>query len=161
MTARRPAVRLLRRVAAAVLLFAVLYAAFTLLDFGPRPMPLLLLVVVGVAALGLMVDGLGRPGPGWTVDMVRPATPPGQDRGLSLYLRGIEHHLTAEAPDPALRQRLARLAALRLEQRHGVTGPGPHRDELLGPDLLSVLDGPVRRLGKAELARCVQRIEEL
>ena len=150
-----------RRLGAAILLFVVLYAAFTVLEFEPRAVPLLLLVLVGVAAVGLVVDGLGGDGPAWTVDMVRPATPPGQDPGLARYLRSIEHHLSADVPGPGLRDRLARLAELRLEQRHGVTGHGPRRDALLGPDLRSVLDGPTRRLGKAELTRCVQRIEEL
>ena len=150
-----------RRVAAAVALFAVLYVAFLLLDFEPHPLPLLLLVLMGVAATGLVVDGLGAEGQSWRVDMAHPATPPGQDPRFSLYLRTVEGHLTAATPDGTLRDRLAALAALRLEQRHGVAGPGPRRDELLGPDLTAVIDGPVRRLGRAELTRCVQRIEEL
>ena len=153
--------RVVRRGVAAALLFAALYVAFRVLDFEPHAAPLLLLVVVGVAAAGVVLDGLGGDGPSWQVSMVRPATPPGQDRGFSLYLRSIEHHLSADTPDPGLRDRLARLAEMRLEQRHGVTGPGPRRDALLGPDLVAVLDGPVRRLGKAELTRCVDRIEEL
>lgn len=150
-----------RRVVLAVVLFAVLYAGFTLVDFEPHALPLLLLVVVGVAAVGLVIDGLGAEGPSWTVDMTRWATPPGQDHRLSLYLRTIEGHLTAAAPDAALRDRLAALAALRLEQRHGAAGTGTHREHLLGPDLASVIDGPVRRLSRAEINRCLHRIEEL
>lgn len=149
------------RLAGALALFVVLYAAAALLDFEPHALPLLLLVVVGVAAVGLVVDGLGGEGPSWRVDMARWATPPGQDHRLALYLRTLEGHLTAAAPDPGLRDRLAALAALRLEQRHGVVGPGPRRDALLGPDLTSVLDGPVRRLSRAEITHCVQRIEDL
>lgn len=149
------------RVVWALALFAVLYVAFALLDFEPHALPLLLLVVVGVAVVGLVVDGLGGEEPSWTVDMVRWASPPGQDHRLSLYLRTLEGHLTAATPDAGLRDRLATLAALRLEQRHGVVGPGPRRDALLGPDVTAVLDGPVRRLGRAEITRCVHRIEEL
>ncbi len=149
------------RVAAASVLFAVLYVVLDLAHFEPRALPLLLLVVVGVAALGLVVDGLDAEGPGWTVDMVRWAAPPGQDHRMAMYLRTIEGHLTAATPDATLRDRLAALAALRLEQRHGVVGPGARRDALLGPDVTAVLDGPVHRLSRAEITRCVQRIEEL
>lgn len=150
-----------RRVVWAAVLFAVLYAGFAVLDFEPHPLPLLLLVVVGVAAVGLVVDGLGGEEPSWTVDMARWASPPGQDPRLAIYLRLLESHLTTATPDPALRDRLAAIAALRLQQGHGVAGPGPRRDALLGPDLTAVLDGPVRRLSRAEITRCVQRIEEL
>ena len=151
----------LRRVGGAAALFVALYVPMRWADFEPHALPLALIVLVGVAGLGMVVDGLGSLGPSWAVAMVRPAVPPGQDQRFALYLRSVEHHLTADAPDPTLRDRLAVLAALRLEQRHGVTGPGPRRDDLLGPELVAVLDGPVRRLGKNELTRCIQRIEEL
>ena len=150
-----------QRVALAVGLFVVLYVVFRIVDFEPHALPLLLVVLVGVAGLGLVVDALGGSGPSWTVDMARPATPPGQDPRFSLHLRTLEHHRTAATPDAGLRDRLAALAALRLEQRYGITGPDPRRAELLGPDLTAVLDGPPRRLGKQELARCLTRIEEL
>lgn len=149
------------RVVGAAVLFAVLYAVLALTHFEPRALPLLLLVVVGVAVLGLVADGLDTEGPGWTVDTVRWTAPPGQDHRTSMYLRTIEGHLTAAAPDGGLRDKLAALAALRLEQRHRVVGPGPRRDALLGPEVTAVLDGPVHRLSRAEITRCLQRIEEL
>ena len=148
------------RVGGGLALFVVLYVVFRIVDFEPHALPLLLVVLLGVVGLGLVVDALGGTGPSWTVDMSRPATPPGQDPRFSLYLRTLEHHRTAATPDTGVRDRLATLAALRLEQRHGPVD-GTRRAELLGPDLTAVLDGPPRRLGATELDRHLRRIEEL
>lgn len=149
------------RLGGAALLTAVLYVAFTLLEFEPHLVPLALLVVVAVAAVGLFVDGLGVDDQSWTVQVERWAKEPGLDPRFSLYLRTIESHLTAQTPDATLRDRFADLAGRRLEQRHGVRLGDPRAGELLGPDLTAVLDGPPRRLSRAEIDRCVQRIEEL
>jgi hypothetical protein len=37
----------------------------------------------------------------------------------------------------------------------------PRAAELLGPELVAVLTGPVRRLSPADIDRCLTRIEEL
>lgn len=149
------------RLAGAVLLTAGLYVAFAVLEFEPHALPLALLVVVAVAALGLFLDGLGIDGQSWTVETERWAVPPGQDPRFSLYLRTIESHLTAQTPEATLRDRFAELAMRRLEQRHGVRRGDPRAAELLGADLTAILDGPPRRLSRAEIERCVRRIEEL
>ena len=149
------------RLAGAALMTVGLYVLFLVLEFEPHALPLALLVAVSVAAVGLVVDGLGTGDQSWTVEITRPATPPGQDPQFSRYLRTIESHLTAQTPEPALRDRLGELAARRLEQRHGVRRDDPRADVLLGPDLTAVLDGPPRRLTRAEIDRCVRRIEEL
>ena len=149
------------RVGGAALLAAGLHVLFVVLEFEPHALPLALLVAVSVAAVGLVVDGLGTGDQSWTVQMARPASPPGQDPRFSLYLRTLESHLTAEAPEPALRDRLGELAERRLAQRHGVRRDDPRAAGLLGPDLTAVLDGPPRRLTRAEIDRCVRRIEEL
>ena len=149
------------RLGGAVLLTAALYVFFAVMDFEPHLLPLALVVVVVVVAIGLLVDGLAIDDHSWSVEMDRWATPPGQDPRFSLYLRTIESHLTAQTPEPALRDRLADLASRRLEQRHGVRRDDPRAAELLGPDLTAVLDGPPRRLSRAEIDRCVRRIEEL
>ncbi len=152
---------LLWRLGGAVVLTAVLYVVFSLMEFEPHALPLTLLVVVVVVAIGLFVDGLGVDEQSWAVEMQGWATPPGQDPRFSLYLRTIESHLTAQTPEPALRDRFADLASRRLAQRHGVHLGDPRAAELLGPDLTAVLDGPPRRLSHAEIDRCVRRIEEL
>jgi hypothetical protein len=149
------------RLGGALVLTVGLYIAFSVLRFEPHALPLALLVLLSVVAVGLVVDGLGVDDQSWAVDMARWATPPGQDPRFSLYLRTIESHLTAQSPEPALRDRLAELAGRRLEQRHGVRRDDPRAAELLGPDLTAVLDGPPRRLSRAEIDRCVRRIEEL
>ena len=149
------------RLAGAVLLTVGLYVLFLVLEFEPHALPLALLVAVSVAAVGLVVDGLGTDDQSWAVEMARPATPVGQDPRFSLYLRTIESHLTTHPPEPVLRDRLGELATRRLEQRHGVRRDDPRAAELLGPDLAAGLDGPPRRLTRAEIDRCVRRIEEL
>ena len=149
------------RLGGAAILTVVLYVVFTLMEFEPHALPLTLLVVVSVLGGGLLVDGLGVDGQSWTVEVERWATQPGQDRRFAHDLRIIESNLTARTPDPNLRDRLAELATRRLEQRHGVRRDEPRAAGLLGPDLIAVLDGPPRRLSRAEIDRCVRRIEEL
>ena len=149
------------RLSGAALLTVGLYVGFAALEFEPHALPLALLILVSVAAIGLVVDGLGLHGETWSVETVRWAAPPGQDPRFSLYLRTLESHLTAQTPEPTLRDRFAELAERRLAQRHGVRRDDPRAAELLGPDLTAVLDGPPRRLSRAEIDRCVRRIEEL
>jgi hypothetical protein len=156
---RRPGVW---RPVAAVVLALVLYVVLALLDFDPDPLRLGLLVLVCAAAAALLIDTFDTGETGWDLQEAGHWTMPvGQDQGFSAYLHAIEHHLTVDVPDGALRDRLAGLAALRLEQRHGLVLGDPRADDLLGPELSDVLSGPPRRLSRAEIDRCVRRMEEL
>ncbi len=148
------------RLGGASLVTVVLYVVFARLEFEPHAFALALIVVVSVIAAGLFVDGLGVETSTWTVEVERWATPPGRDPRFSVYLRTIESHLSAQAPDANLRDRLGELAGRRLE-RHGVRRGDSRAAELLGPELTAVMDGPPRRLSRAEIDRCVRRIEEL
>lgn len=150
-----------RRLASSVAVAVVLYAVLVLLDFDPDPLRLTLLVLVCLAGVALFSDTFGADEGAWSVESVRFATPPGQDHRFASFIRVIESHLTADVPDAALRDRLATVAARKLEARHGLRLGEPGADELLGPELVAVLDGPPRALGKNEIDRCVRRIEEL
>lgn len=149
------------RAIGAVAAAAVLYVVLRLLDFDPDPLRLTLLVLVCLAASALFMDAFGGDEQGWDVAAVKWAPQPGLDHGFASYLRVLEGHLTVDVPDGVLRDRLAGLARLRLNERHGVTFTDPRADELLGPELTDVLTGPPRRLSRAEIDRCVRRIEEL
>ena len=149
------------RAAWAVVAAAALYVVARLLDFDPDPVRLTLLVLVCLAAAALFVDAIGGDDQGWDVVPVTWVPQAGMDHGFSSYLRVLEGHLTVDVPDNVLSDRLAGLARLRLEQRHGLLLGDPRADELLGPELTAVLTGPPRRLSRAEIDRCVRRIEEL
>jgi hypothetical protein len=149
------------RVVALVALVVGLYVALELLDYEPRPLRLALLVTVCLAAAWLVVDVIGDLGPNWYVQSPPSTSWAGQDAHLATYLRVLEGHVTAETPHTNLRDRLAALADRRLAQRHGMGRDEPAARELLGPELLAVLEGPPRRLRVAEIERLVRRIEEL
>ena len=149
------------RVVWAVVAAVALYVVLSLLDFDPDPVRLTLLVLVCLAASALFMDAFGGDELGWDVEAVTWAPQPGLDHGFASYLRVLEGHLTVDVPDTVLRDRLAGLARMRLDQRHGLTFTDPRADELLGPELIAVLTGPPRRLSRAEIDRCVRRIEEL
>lgn len=149
------------RPAVALAAALVLYVALALLDFDPDPVRLTLLVLVCLAAAALFVDAFGGEEGAWGVESTGAAPQPGQDHQFSSYVRVIESHLTVDIPSAALRDRLAAVADLRLEQRHSVRLGDPGADELLGPELNAVLSGPPRRLSRDEIDRCVTRIEEL
>jgi hypothetical protein len=150
-----------RWLAATAVLFGAAWVLLTVLDTGPRPGRLLLLVALVTAALALVNVGLVSDGPDWSVQTAAPLAPAGQDTRLGMYTRVISGHLDARLPDSALRDRLAELADLRLHQRHGSGLHDPSAETLLGADVNAVLTGPVRRLSRDEIERCVRRIEEL
>ena len=149
------------RLGAAALLFAALEVSFVLADFGPDALRLGLVVAVVMATWALAMDTLVDSGPSWDVDAVHPTRPPGQDARTARYVSLLESHVTARTPDGALADRLGALADLVLRQRHGIDRTDAGASALLGPDLSAVLDGPPRRLSRAEIERCVRRIEEL
>lgn len=150
-----------RRAAFAVVAFAVLYPAFVKLDFEPDALRLGLLIVLAVSLAGVLSDALVGESPHWDVDSTRAATGEGLDRRTARFLGLLESHLTARTPDGALGDRLLELADLALRQRHHVGVRERAARDLLGPDLCRILDEPPRRLSRAEITRCVTRIEEL
>jgi hypothetical protein len=83
------------------------------------------------------------------------------DIRLATYVRMLEDHRTGSTPDSALRDRLARLADARLLERLALSRSDPEGRERLGPEVLSVIEGPARRLTVAEVDRAVRRLEEL
>ena len=151
----------LRRLAALAALLAVLYGGFAVFDYQPRPVPLFLLATVSTAAVWLVLDVLGGVGPSWDVPPLVHAVPLGQDARLAANVRILEGHLASTAPDRALQHRLAELAELLLLQRHGLSHDDPRAAAVLGPELVSVLQGQPRRLQVEEIERHVRRLEEL
>lgn len=150
-----------RRAAAAVVVFVGLEVGLGLADVGPEPVRLALLVATTVGVLGLALDALSDPAPAWDLEPERVSARDGGDPRLSLYVNLIEAHLAARSDDAALRERLRTLADQVLRQRHGVRREDARAAELLGPEVTTVLTGPVRRLSPADIDRCLTRIEEL
>ena len=115
---------------------------------------LALLVLVGVAAVALFVDAFDTGEGGWDLPTGHSGVLAGQDHGFAAYLHAIEHHLTVDVPDGALRDRLERLAAGHQEEerngnradpaagvepalkRHGNEAPA----DRLGPEPLRVAE---------------------
>jgi hypothetical protein len=126
-----------------------------------------LLVVLAVAVSGLVRDSRDAHtgAPDWSTPAPRATVPAGGDARLAAYVRLVEAHLSARAPDPELRDRLAALCDQRLERRHGLDRRDPAaRDAvrgLLGDRLLSDLTGPPRRLRPVEVDEHLRRIEAL
>jgi hypothetical protein len=149
------------RIISLLLLVAALYVGLTVFDYQPRLLPLALLVTVGVSVAWSAVDTLGELGPNWEVGRSSASLGPGQDARLATYLRIIESHTTSSAPDADLRDRLALLMDQRLAQRHDLDRRDPQARELVGADLLALVEGPARRMTYDEIDRHVRRIEEL
>jgi len=150
-----------RWLAATAALFALAWVLLTVLDTGPRPAQLLLLVTLATSVVALVTSGLMSDGPDWDVYTSESTATTGQDARLGMYTRVIAGHLDARQLDPVLRDRLADLADRRLHQRHGVGLHDPGAVGLLGDEAWRILTGPTRRLSRDEIARSVLRIEEL
>jgi hypothetical protein len=153
--------RWVRRAGAGALLFVALEVLLRLAGAGPEPLRVALLVAMCVGVLGLVLDALSDPAPAWDLEPERPSVREGSDARLGLYVGLIEAHLAARTDDAALRERLRTLTDQVLTQRHGVRRDDPRAADLLGPELVAVLTGPVRRLSPADIDRCLTRIEEL
>jgi hypothetical protein len=153
--------RWVRRLAAGVVLYAVLEVVLVLADAGPDPGRLALVVLTCVAVLGLVLDALAESGPSWTVEVAHPSARDGGDPRLARYVNLVEAHLSARTDDPALRDRLGMLTDQVLRQRYGVGRDDPRAAALIGPDLAAVISGPVRRLSPADIDHCLTRIEDL
>lgn len=141
--------------------FGLLEAVLVVDGRDPDPLRLALLVAVCAATLVLMSDALGDSGPSWTVDSEQTTIREVGDQRLTRYQALLEAHLSARTGDAALRDRLAVLADQVLRQQRGMARDDPAAVDLLGPELTDVLSGPARRLGRAEIDRCLTRIEEL
>jgi hypothetical protein len=150
-----------RRAAGGAAAFAALEVLLQLTGTDPDPLRLALLVAIGVGVLGLVRDALAVGTVSGDVDVETRSGRPGGDPRLSLYVNLLEAHRVARSHDPAVRDRLGGLADQVLRQRYGVPRADPRASELLGPELVAVLDGPARRLTPAEIDRCLTRIEEL
>jgi hypothetical protein len=121
---------------------------------------LVLLVFMGIAVVGLVLDFSSVPEPDWEVVTARPVVPAGQDPGLSRNVRMLENHLTARTVEPVLKRRLTLLADLQLAEL-GLRRGDPGVDERLGPTLCDVIDSPPRQLSRTTVEECIRRIEEL
>ncbi|MFC4784082.1 hypothetical protein ACT8ZV_06385 [Nocardioides sp. MAHUQ-72] len=128
------------RALGALALYAVLEVTLTVVDYAPDPLRLALLVGVGVAAAGLARDSLAVTGPAtWSAQPSHSVLPTGSDARLAGYVRMVEDHLTAPTPSGVLRDRLV---------------------DLSDGELADELEGPPRRLGKAQIDDYLRRIEE-
>jgi hypothetical protein len=130
------------RLLAGVVLGAAGYAAAVLLEFGPRPVPYVVMVAIVLTLVWLVLDTVDAPAAHW-----RPALPTAGDRAdeATSDLRILTGHVQASVPSGALRERLVALARA--------------RDPDLAEALRDELD-PVRRLSPAEIDRILTRIEE-
>lgn len=153
--------RLLRRLVAAVLVAAVTLVATTQLDLEPEPVRVVLLCLLVVAVAGLAVDGLPRSVVIWYPVPTHPPISEGRDEATQSHLRSLENHQLSRHPDAALRDRLAVLAEQVLFVRHGVHVHTEQGRELLGPELVALLQGPVVRLNPRRAAQVLTLIEEL
>lgn len=150
-----------RRVAGGVAAFVALEVVLVVAGTDPDPVRLALLVAVGVGVLGLVRDALVDGGVSWHVDVEAPSVRGTGDPRLSFYVNLLEAHRSARTDDTAVRDRLGGLADQVLRQRYGVPRTDPRATDLLGPELVAVLDGPARKLNPAEIDRYLTRIEEL
>jgi hypothetical protein len=150
-----------RWIAGTAVVYGVFFVLLALLQVDPRPAPLLLLVALVMAVLALVNINLIAGGPDWDVHSTHPVNEPGQDARLAMYLRVLGDHFDARVPDAGLRDRLADLATSRLRLRHGIDLREPGATDLLGPEVIAILTGPPRRLGRGEIEAAVRRIEGL
>lgn len=137
------ATRWRRRVAGAVAVYAVLEVVLASADFAPHALRLALVVGLGLGALGVLRDGLAGAATTWPRPAPAPVVPPGSETRLATYVRLVGDHLTARHPDGLLRDRLLALA------EGGTADARPAH-----------LDGPPRRLSRAEIDDHLRRLEE-
>ena len=149
------------RIGSSCVLVAGVYAGLELFDYEPRLAPLVLLSVLCLAVGWLVVDVLVDLGPGWTVSIEPPVSRSGDDQRLSTFVRVLENHLASAVPNANVRDELAQIADRRLMHRYGERIGDPAARDRLGPELLSVLEGPPRRLDVTDIDRIVRHIEEL
>lgn len=150
-----------RRAVGLLVLVALVLVVLDRFHIQRDPTRVGLVVTLTLLVFWVVLDSVAQGQPAWTVpDVVRGGST-GVDPLLTTYVRVLEDHATTRDPGPALRDRLAALAARRLAQHHGLSLTDPDARTLLGPELVGVLTGPVRRLRRAELESLLSRIEQL
>lgn len=149
------------RVGVAGVLVGAVALGLQLAGFEPDLARVLLIGAACAAAAWVALDVLVDAGPGWGVDIEPAVAEPAADARLSTYRRILDSHVRAASPDPAVRDALARLARRALAQRHHLDWDDPAAEARLHPDLLAVLRAGPRRLGAAEIERCLHHIEEI
>ena len=127
----------------------------------PDPVAVVLVTAAVVVLLGLLVDAIPTPAPGWHLEESHIADLRRRDPRTAANLRILEHHLAMSRADSGLRDRLADLTEQVLRVRHGERPETARAYRLMGPELTRVVNDPPRRLDRAEIERCVRRIEEL
>ncbi|MEJ7831400.1 MAG: hypothetical protein WKF79_00660 [Nocardioides sp.] len=142
-------------------IFAGLQVGGARLDFDPDPVRLFLVVALVAGLAGLLVDVIPDETPPWEFDVIHMAVTRGADQRTGFYVRLLESHLKARTPDESVRDRLADLADQTLRLRHDERLCTARGRELLGPEVVRVVDGPLRRLSVIEIERAITRIEEL
>jgi hypothetical protein len=152
--------RWIGRAAVATLLVLAVIAGALYEHTTPDLPRVVLLVCMGVAVVGLVLDFSSVPEPDWEVVTSHPVVPAGQDPGLSRNVRVLENHLTSRTVEPVLQRRLALLVDLQLAGL-GLRRGDPGVDERLGPTLCDVIDSPPRQLSRTTVEECIRRIEEL
>jgi hypothetical protein len=83
------------------------------LELDPHPVRLLLVIGLVAAVAGLLVDSAVDPPPQWHREHPDRDDWRGHDQPTAFYVRMLESHLTARDNDPAVRDRLVRLAEAR------------------------------------------------
>jgi hypothetical protein len=149
------------RLAGGLVAFLGFEVLLTLIDADPDPVRLALLVATCTVLLGLVGDALDGGEPSWGVEVEVPSVRESADTRLGGYVGLLESHLSAREPDGALRDRLGDLADEVLRHRHGLRRDDARAEALLGPALSEVLEGPPRRLSRAQITRCLTMIERL
>lgn len=119
------------------------YVYALLLDFGPQPVPYVVMVSVVLTLVWLVFDTVEAETAQWVPTL--PSTSDRVDEATS-DLRILTSHQQASTPSEAVRDRLVALARA--------------RDPELAEALRRELD-PVRRLSPAEIDRILTRIEEV
>ena len=150
-----------RTLAWIVATYVVVLVVTRVLELEPDPLLLALTVALAAGFLGLTMVGLRNESAFWDVDATTMSAQSGHDARFAATVRVVDGHLHAREPDGILRDRLALLADRTLTLRHGIGLDDPRAADLLGPAVMAVLRGPVRRLGVPEIDATLTRIEEL
>jgi hypothetical protein len=151
----------LRTLAWVVATYVVVLVVTRVLELEPDPLLLGLTVALAAGFLGLTLVGLRNESAYWDVDATTLSALSGHDARFAATVRVVDGHLHAREPDGILRDRLSLLADRTLTLRHGIGLDDPRAADLLGPAVMAVLRGPVRRLAVHEIDATLTRIEEL
>jgi hypothetical protein len=155
-----------QRAALAVAAWVVVCGAALLLEMGPQPVLLAILVAAAALTLVLFLDvSEVAADTRWTVEGTDPTREPGEDRRLATLTRVVSSHLAAHTVDEQLHRELLHLLDQRLVARHGVSlQADPERAaHLVHPDLAALVDlrPPYPRLTTGQIDVLIRRIEEL